>query len=252
MSRFIFVHGACHGGWCWFKVVPLLEQLGHTVECPDLPSCGRDRASIQDFSLATCAQKIADIVAEHDVPAILAGHSLGGLLISETYGIVPERVSKLVYISAFLLRENQTINDVIAMDKESGLGSGFHVNEDQSIVTPNLQTVGEVFYNDCTREDNTLARSLITPATLRINSERNTNQLFASPRVSRHYIECLADNAVTISAQQSMHSSIPCDRVWTLNSGHSPFLSVPNELAEILNALSTDHDCHSAPVSSSG
>jgi hypothetical protein len=28
MANFILIHGAMHGGWCWERVVPLLEQQG--------------------------------------------------------------------------------------------------------------------------------------------------------------------------------------------------------------------------------
>lgn len=37
MSSYVLIHGACSGGWCWEKVVPLLERAGHTVAAPDLP-----------------------------------------------------------------------------------------------------------------------------------------------------------------------------------------------------------------------
>ncbi len=42
MSTYVLIHGAWHGGWCWNKVVPLLEQAGHKVIAPDLPSHGKD------------------------------------------------------------------------------------------------------------------------------------------------------------------------------------------------------------------
>ncbi len=40
MSTFVLVHGAWHGGWCWEKVVPLLEKAGHEVVVVDLPGPG--------------------------------------------------------------------------------------------------------------------------------------------------------------------------------------------------------------------
>ena len=46
MSTFVLVHGGWNGGWCWEKVVPLLEETGHKVEAPDLPGLGDDRTPI--------------------------------------------------------------------------------------------------------------------------------------------------------------------------------------------------------------
>ncbi len=31
MSNFILVHGSWHGAWCWYKIVPRLRALGHSV-----------------------------------------------------------------------------------------------------------------------------------------------------------------------------------------------------------------------------
>lgn len=38
----VFVHGAMHGAWCWYKVRSHLESLGHKVSCLDLKSSGID------------------------------------------------------------------------------------------------------------------------------------------------------------------------------------------------------------------
>jgi pimeloyl-ACP methyl ester carboxylesterase len=46
MTTYILVHGACHAGWCWEKVKPLLEARGHKVLTPDLPACGDNRTPI--------------------------------------------------------------------------------------------------------------------------------------------------------------------------------------------------------------
>lgn len=37
MARFVLVHGAFGGAWCWEPVVPLLEAAGHTVQTLELP-----------------------------------------------------------------------------------------------------------------------------------------------------------------------------------------------------------------------
>ena len=39
-SHFVLVHGACFGGWSWYKIRSLLESVGHKVSSPDLISAG--------------------------------------------------------------------------------------------------------------------------------------------------------------------------------------------------------------------
>src|SRR3974377_1686184 len=38
MTTFGLVHGAFHGSWCWERLTPELERLGHRVLTVDLPS----------------------------------------------------------------------------------------------------------------------------------------------------------------------------------------------------------------------
>jgi alpha-beta hydrolase superfamily lysophospholipase len=52
MSTYVLIHGACHGSWCWDKVVPLLKQAGHQVEAFDLPGSGRDKTPLSEVTLA--------------------------------------------------------------------------------------------------------------------------------------------------------------------------------------------------------
>ncbi|WP_370270531.1 alpha/beta fold hydrolase, partial [Nioella sp.] len=49
MTQFILVHGACHGAWCWQKVVPALEARGHSVRAIDMPGRG---GGVPDLTLA--------------------------------------------------------------------------------------------------------------------------------------------------------------------------------------------------------
>jgi pimeloyl-ACP methyl ester carboxylesterase len=68
MSPFVLIHGAWHGGWCWYKTVPLLEKRGHTVLAPDLLGHGRDRTPLSMVSLSSYVDsvcRIVDALQEH-------------------------------------------------------------------------------------------------------------------------------------------------------------------------------------------
>ena len=54
--------------------------------------------------------------------------------------------------------------------------------------------------------------------------------------VPRWYIECTLDNAVRIGRQRAMVKTLPC-KVITMECGHSPFYSNPEELAEHLETI---------------
>jgi len=237
MSRFILVHGASHGGWCWFKVKSALEQMGHSVLCPDLPSHGTDRTNLADVSLSRYAESIVTLLSAESTPVILVGHSLGGAVISEVANLQPNSVSALVFVAAFLLENKQTIHDIVAADTESKLRTGFELDSDLTVATPKLEAVESVFYNDCPIELIELAKSLLVPHSLKPNDECLTVKANANG-IPHNYIECTLDQALTLPAQRKMQSNTVCDHVFTLESGHSPFFSVPDTLASHLDVAS--------------
>lgn len=52
------------------------------------------------------------------------------------------------------------------------------------------------------------------------------------------YIECLRDRAIPPRTQQQMYTRLPCQRVMSLETSHSPFFSAPEKLAaELLSVL---------------
>ncbi len=42
MKKYIFIHGACQGRWCWYKIEDLLKSRNIDYETPDLPGHGDD------------------------------------------------------------------------------------------------------------------------------------------------------------------------------------------------------------------
>ena len=140
MSTFVLVHGAWHGGWCWYKVVSLLRQQGHTVLAPDLPAHGRDQTPINSVSMGSYAQRVADVMRTVGEPVILVGHSMGGFVISAAAEQQPESVAKLVYLAAFLLDDGQTFGDAASRDTGSTVSSGLVPSPDGASLTMALES----------------------------------------------------------------------------------------------------------------
>jgi len=56
-------------------------------------------------------------------------------------------------------------------------------------------------------------------------------------RVPRIYIQCLRDRVLPIDGQRAMQQAVGCERILTIDTDHSPFLSRPGELADHLLSL---------------
>ncbi len=250
MSTFILVHGAWHGAWCWYKVVPLLEKAGHRAIAVDLPGLGRDRTPLRDVSLQSYVDRVGAAIDQQPGRAILVGHSRGGIVISQTAEQRPARIEKLVYLAAFLLPNGQALLPGALEDTRSLLLQNLVVDEKQGYMTVKEAAYREAMYGDCSDEDVALAASLLTPepiapcVTPLDLSERNFGQV---PRV---YIETLGDDALTLAAQRKMVAAMPCERVISMDTAHSPFFSAPQELADHLASLSPARSRGSVPAKS--
>jgi len=112
------VHGAWHGAWCWRKLVPLLVDQGLEVFTPTQTGVGEKAASLsQSISLDTFIQDITDFLTERDLHnVVLVGHSFAGISISGVADRMPERISRLVYLDALLLQNDQSVFDIIPPD----------------------------------------------------------------------------------------------------------------------------------------
>lgn len=122
-------------------------------------------------------------------------------------------------------------------DVESLVGPNLIVNEEQGYHELNPKFFKEALYADCSDQDLTLARLLLTPepnepvGTPLETSEENFG------RVPRLYIECLKDRAITPALQEKMYTTIPCQKIISMETSHSPFLSAPDKLVDHLISL---------------
>ena len=236
MSTYVLIHGAWHGAWCWDKVVPLLEREGHVVEAIDLPGHGGDKTPIQDVSLQAYADRVCKVLDDQSEPVILVGHSMGGAVITQAAEYRPGKVETLVYLAAFLLQDGESISQFTNGDTEALLGTILIMGEDGS-ATLRDEGIKETVYADCSDEDVARAKSLLVPQALApiASPVSTTEENFG--RIPRVYIECLRDRTLSPSVQKNMYTALPCRKVISMNTSHSPFLSAPEELVAHLTSL---------------
>src|SRR4051812_19833258 len=102
MARFVLVHGAYGGAWEWQPVIAGLDAARHSAEAFDLPGAGDDRTPVAGVTLEACVERTCGVLAAGPEPAILVGHSMGGMVVTQSAARCPERIALLVYVCAFL------------------------------------------------------------------------------------------------------------------------------------------------------
>lgn len=237
MSAYVLIHGAWHGGWCWYKVIARLRRAGYRASAPDLPSLGRDRTALVQVSLQTWTESVCRALEAEADPVILVGHSRAGAVISQAAEALPEKIRTLVYLAGYLLPNGESVSHRAKEDNESLIAPNMLISPDRRSSSLRDAAVRDALYGDCAEEDVVLAQSLLAPEALaplktpiRVSEER-------FGRVRRVYIECLRDRAVSLGEQRKMASALPCEQVISMDTDHSPFFSAADELTRRLIAL---------------
>lgn len=235
MATFVLIHGSWHGGWCFDGVRALLEAEGHTVVAPDLPGMGGDAETLAAVTLEGWAEFAAGLCRGAEGPVILAGHSRGGIVVSQAAELACEAIDALVYICAMMPPDGMSRAQFKAMEEPTpdfdalispvfgGVGT---------IVDP--ERAGAVFgqLSPPGLVEASKPRLVAEPHGPRATPMRLTPERFGS--LPRTYIECLQDRTIPISSQRKMQALVPGAKVVTLDADHSPFFSRPRELADAL------------------
>lgn len=222
MTSYVLVHGVAHGGWCWSPVVDRLMERGHQVVAVDLPL-----TSLEDDAAAV---RSALDAAPH--PVVLVGHSYGGLVISRAAGGRTD-VSHLVYVAAAMLDAEDPPAERFAAFPPSTLFQGDIFTDDGRLVIPVEHAIVS-FYAECDPEVARAAAERLRPTSMACLS----SPVGAEPwrTVPSTYVLCEQDQAVHPDLQRWM--STRAGTVVTFNTDHSPFLSTPDELTDVLLSLS--------------
>ena len=237
MARMLLVHGAFGRASCWDRVAPGLRAAGHEVEALDLPGQGEDPTPVAEVTLERYAQRVCEALAAGP-PAVLVGHSMGGMVITQAAAHCPERVARLVYVAAFLPADGQSLIDLTHLPEAAGdaVQAGLVVQGDPPVATMPPEAAREGLMQCCDEEQAAWAQSLRGPqpvAPFTHPARIDGNEGFA--RLPRAYIMCLQDRAIRPALQRRMLEAAGCDPVIEIDTDHLVWASRPNELVEALN-----------------
>jgi pimeloyl-ACP methyl ester carboxylesterase len=241
--RFVLIHGGYHGAWCWEKLTPELEALGHTTLAIDLPGC--NSRSSEEATFDSWRGAFRDVVEQGDV---LVGHSMGGFAIALGADELPDKVARVVFLSAAVpiegeamgeATDNTTVNDwpdIVGMPFDEfvevvelpGAGPCSRVTEQEA--------ANKLFYHDCSKEDQDWAWERLTPLPFSMVTETFHLPNFWSSPIPRDFIITTDDYSHPVSMDNVFMGRLGLSTAFSIVSSHSPFISRPAELARVLHA----------------
>jgi len=209
-------------------VIPLLDAAAVPLILVDLPSVSHDNATLHDD-----ADYVRGALDSLDGDAVLLGHSYGGAVISAA-GVHPH-VAHLVYLCAFVLDVGESVqkNSLTGGDGPSDLGAALVFGD--GVLTVDPDHAGAAFYNDCAPDVAAAAIARLRPESLAaLAGEVDAAAWRDKPAT---YVVCTEDRALPVALQRSNAARVGESVDWP--TSHSPFLSRPELVADLLVELSS-------------
>lgn len=271
----LLVHGFFHGAWCWSDVTLELAARGVASVAVDMPGHGlrasrpatstsrphvpsdfsSEKSPIAHIDLDAAASVLAEQARRvgHGDPVTAVAHSMGGAALTRAAEHHPELFKHLVYVTAYMPAsdtpcfaypslpeaEGGQSLDLLATDPfEIG---ALRVDTTADDLRPSIRSA---FYGGVDQATADAAIALLgceSPTAMATQPTTLTEQGWGSIR--RTYVLCAQDNTIPAALQRlfiaQADSAFPQNRtnVVTLESAHSPFLSMPDRLADIVAGL---------------
>ncbi|OJD13862.1 hypothetical protein AJ78_05733 [Emergomyces pasteurianus Ep9510] len=234
------ISGAWHSPVHYQEMNNLLEKAGYPVSSIRLPSVGSsepEKESVNGDAIAI-REKLLLPLLDEGKDVVMLMHSYGGCPgsaaakgLSKAERKTSGGVIGLIYIAAFLAREGDSLL--------SALGGKFDpwviINEETGQL--DVRDPTEVFYHDVSSDKaSTAVKDLKIHSRAALSSPSPPSAWGTSEyNCRRGYIRTLDDHTILPIAQEMMlkHSGVDWN-IREMNTSHSPFLSKPQETADII------------------
>jgi pimeloyl-ACP methyl ester carboxylesterase len=221
MTTVVLVHGAFHDGWCWELVRSGLDERGVPNQALDLPFTG----------LAGDADAVGKLLDAIDGPVVLIGHSYGGMVISRAAS-GRDDVDHLVYLCAVQVGED--VDLATAMTTSDELMSSL-VHGEGGAMSVDPAVAPAVFYHDCDDQLTATAVSHLRGMGFGVIQDDDAPPPAAWKQIESTYVVCTDDQTIAPESQRKMATN--ADHVVEWDTSHSPMLSRPELVADLLAEL---------------
>jgi len=102
--KFVLVHGAFHGAWCWAPVAKHLRAQNHLVYTPTQTGLAdRKHLMSPNIDMETFVMDVLNVIESEELDnVVLVGHSYGARSITGVVDRIPGRIARLIYLDGGL------------------------------------------------------------------------------------------------------------------------------------------------------
>ena len=216
----MLVHGAWADGSCWSKVILLLQAKGYNVTAAQIPL-----QSLTDDIAVT-----RRLLSAHTSPTVLVGHSYGGAVITGAATATPQ-VKALVYITAFGLDEGESLESLSKQGPPSP-GSAAIEPDDKGFLWINRDKFHKSFAGGATDGEASIMAAVQKPLGFAAFGGQESSPAWKT--IPSWYLTCTDDQMIPPPAQEFLAKRMNAT-VRSVASSHCPFMSHPQEVADIIS-----------------
>ena len=230
------VHGAFEDAQVWGHVSAKLKADGYQVVAVDLP--GRPGAPMapDKVSLDLYRDTVVAALNKFHRPAVVVGHSFGGIVIADAAETAPKKIKTLVFVAAYLPQDGDSLVSMANKDADAKIGPHLQIDKEKGIASIEYSARADLFANGGSDELREAIPNLILdePVGPLSTPVHVTSTNFG--QVDKIYIHTAMDQVISPSFQARMVAATPVRAEYTLQTGHTPFLTDPDGLARAIEA----------------
>jgi pimeloyl-ACP methyl ester carboxylesterase len=230
----VLVHGAFEDSQVWGHVTAKLEADGYTVVAVDLPGRPSNPMSPDKVSLDLYRDIVVKALGTTNSPAVVVGHSFGGIVIAAAAEQAPKKVKTLVFLAAYLPQDGDSLVSMAQKDADAKIGPHLQIQKEKGIASIEYSSRADLFANGAPEALRQAIPDLILdePLAPLATPVKVTSANFG--KVDKVYIHTALDQVISPAFQAQMVANTRVRAEYTLQTGHTPFLTDPNGLADAI------------------
>jgi pimeloyl-ACP methyl ester carboxylesterase len=232
----VLVHGAFEDAQVWGHVTAKLQADGYKVIAVDLP--GRPGAPMapDKVSLDLYRDTVVAAINKYHHRVVVVGHSFGGIVIADAAEEVPTKVKTLVFVAAYLPQDGDSLVSMANKDADAKIGPHLQIQKDKGIASIEYSARADLFANGAPDGLRKAIPDLILDEPLAPLATPVHVSAARFGRVDKVYVHTAMDQVISPSFQAQMVATTPVRAEYTLQTGHTPFLTDPDGLAGAIEA----------------
>ncbi|MFF2886000.1 alpha/beta fold hydrolase [Paenibacillus sp. NPDC057967] len=199
----VLVHGAWADAHFWDGIAAELRRRGHTVYTPEYAGHGDDPNKAVTHAMIT--KSVVDYVTKMNLHRIiLVGHSFGGTVIQKVAEQIPERIKRLVFWDAFVLKDGEAAADELPPGTRQGFEQIRAASHDDTIMLP-FPIFRDLFVNTATLEVAKQMYARIMPEPAKPLFEKLDLKAFYALPTPKSYLFFYQDNVFAEGGEYGWH-----------------------------------------------